>query len=72
MPQLHQYKQDKRVVENDFSWVYFFSPSRMAKSVFPPIPTIMDMAMIKMEIGKQRVIPAIPDNRRRFPQNNGQ
>ena len=40
--------------------MYFFCPRRMAKRVLPPTPIIMDMAIIKRQIGKHRVMPAIP------------
>ena len=42
------------------AWMYFFCPRRMAKSVLPPTPTIMDMAMMNRQMGKHSVIPAIP------------
>ena len=42
------------------AWMYFFCPRRMAKRVLPPTPTIMDIAIMKRQIGKQRVMPAMP------------
>ena len=42
------------------AWMYFFCPRRIAKSVLPPTPTIIDIAMMNKQIGKQSVMPAIP------------
>ena len=42
------------------AWMYFFCPRRIAKSVLPPTPTIIESAMMKRQIGKQSVMPAMP------------
>ena len=42
------------------AWMYFFCPRRMANSVLPPTPIIIDIAMMKSVMGKQSVIPAMP------------
>ena len=51
---------EKELFKMMLAWMYFFCPRRMAKRVFPPTPTIMDMAMMNRAMGKQRVMPAMP------------
>ena len=53
-------KSENELFRMMLAWMYFFCPRRMANSVLPPTPIIMDIAMMKSVIGKQSVIPAMP------------